>query len=113
MDWKWHKDHCIARVVDSTPIERPCRDVSLLPEISTRCQTICTWNTNMMENNLYMKLRICLWRKNMGDGGRVGYMNMLNGCFTLSKVAKNVKPWIAYISNDNVLMDKVCRVKEG
>lgn len=49
----------------------------------------------------------------MGDGGRVGYMNMLNGCFTLSKVAKNVKPWIAYISNDNVLMDKVCRVKEG
>ncbi|KAL3005620.1 hypothetical protein AAZX31_08G230500 [Glycine max] len=30
MDWKWHKDHCIARVVDSTPIERPCRDVGLL-----------------------------------------------------------------------------------
>ncbi|KAG5001054.1 hypothetical protein JHK87_022126 [Glycine soja] len=30
MDWKWHKDHCIARVVDSTPTERPCRDVGLL-----------------------------------------------------------------------------------
>ncbi|XP_029125484.1 uncharacterized protein LOC109790354 isoform X2 [Cajanus cajan] len=30
MDWRWHKDQCIARDVDSTPIERAHRDVGLL-----------------------------------------------------------------------------------
>ncbi|KAG4957515.1 hypothetical protein JHK82_043222 [Glycine max] len=30
MDWKWHKDHCIARDVDSAPIERSRRDVGFL-----------------------------------------------------------------------------------
>lgn len=45
MDWKWHKDHCIARDVDSAPIERSRRDVNLLRE------------TNKMSNSMYSEYK--------------------------------------------------------
>ncbi|TKY68546.1 Nuclear-pore anchor [Spatholobus suberectus] len=51
MDWKWHKDHCIARDVNSASIERPHRDVNLLPEANMKVGVLK--NSNQEEENIH------------------------------------------------------------
>lgn len=44
------------------------------------------------EQFIYEAKDLFVKKKNVGDGDGVDYMKMLNGCFTLLKVVKNVKP---------------------
>lgn len=74
MDWRWHKDHCIAGDVNSAPTERPNRDVNLLLEANMKISILCTRLTKNGEP--FLKLRICLGRgKKMWSG--VGYEHAL------------------------------------